>query len=82
MWGSFSKVGKVFNVSDSVWKRSKYGFAVNNVVVGAREPVWARQVSRQGRWNGMGAMCPNLSPLNQTHLGASKEGESSWKCET
>lgn len=82
MWGSFSKVGKGFNVNDSVWQGSNYGFVVNNIVVGAREPVWARQVSRQGRWNGMEAMCPNLSPLYQALLGASKERESSWKCET
>lgn len=46
MWGSFSKVGKVVNVSDSVWKGSNYGLVVNNIAVGAREPVWARQVSR------------------------------------
>lgn len=71
----FSKIGKAFNVSNSVWEGNKYGFVADNVVVGAREPVWAQQVSRQGRWNSRGAMRPNLSPLNQTLLVQAKGEE-------
>lgn len=71
----FSKIGKVCNVSDSVWEGHKCGFVVDTVVVGAREPVWAQHVSRQGRWNSRGAMRPNLSPLNQTLLVQAKREE-------
>lgn len=59
-------------------EENKYGFVVNKVVLGARESIWARQVSRVDRWKGMGAIYPNLSPLNQTLLSASEERGSPW----